>query len=320
MENKINIAEILRDMPEGTKLYTPLFGEVKFDKITIADMICISSVNDNRTEVYDHFMKNGSFYSSYSQSECLLFPSKLMRDWSKFAWKKGDVLVSYDRTAHVIFEKFIDDTYTVFAGEFSYWKNDKNEDYYVKSDELTERFTLETEDAAKNYINAIEDRLGGKLNRETLEIEKQPEFNDGDIVVYGKSVAICRKIYKNTLYFYASLDEIFGLMFNQSVVSADGYRLATDSEKQHLFDVLKKEGKVWDAEKKQFVDLKPKFELKPFDKVLVRDTDDQEWKIELFSHYDETWKYICLGSYFKQCIPYEGNEHLLGTTNNPEKI
>lgn len=61
---------------------------------------------------------------------------------------------------------------------------------------------------------------------------------------------------------------------------------------------------------------KPQF--KPFDKVLVRGVDEQEWECSLFSHITEGGYYVCVGSWWLQCIPYEGNEHLLGTTNNPE--
>lgn len=64
-------------------------------------------------------------------------------------------------------------------------------------------------------------------------------------------------------------------------------------------------------------DQKPKTELKPFDKVLVRDADNEEWKCNLFSHIDEDVYYMCVSAGWKQCIPFEGNEHLLGTTNNP---
>lgn len=65
-------------------------------------------------------------------------------------------------------------------------------------------------------------------------------------------------------------------------------------------------------------DQKPKTELKPFDKVLARDDDDREWRCDFFSHLgDKEGVFICLTTWWKQCIPYEGNEHLLGTTNNP---
>ena len=65
-------------------------------------------------------------------------------------------------------------------------------------------------------------------------------------------------------------------------------------------------------------DQESKHQLKPFDKVLVRDSDNEKWELNLFSHIDEDDSYFCLRSYWKQCIPYEGNEHLLGTTNAPE--
>lgn len=65
-------------------------------------------------------------------------------------------------------------------------------------------------------------------------------------------------------------------------------------------------------------DKEAKHQFKPFDKVLVRDRDEQEWECSLFSHIDKEGCYVCVGSWWLQCIPYEGNEHLLGTTNNPE--
>ena len=60
-------------------------------------------------------------------------------------------------------------------------------------------------------------------------------------------------------------------------------------------------------------------QFKPFDKVLVRDRDADEWECNLFSRIDEEGLYYCVSSWWMQCIPYEGNEHLLGTTNNPEQ-
>lgn len=60
--------------------------------------------------------------------------------------------------------------------------------------------------------------------------------------------------------------------------------------------------------------------LKPFDKVLVRDGIDEKWSISLFSYYDEgnqTFPYVCASGHYVRCIPYKGNEHLLGTPNTP---
>jgi hypothetical protein len=63
-------------------------------------------------------------------------------------------------------------------------------------------------------------------------------------------------------------------------------------------------------------------ELKPFDRVLVRDDCDEEWHIDFFEGMnkdkDYPYTYRCLNSLRYHCIPYEGNEHLLGTTENVE--
>lgn len=69
---------------------------------------------------------------------------------------------------------------------------------------------------------------------------------------------------------------------------------------------------------KQIEDLPKKCELKPFDKVLVRDSNDHEWKAGIFSHYGEglNYPFICVGCGYGYCIPYnEETKHLLGTTD-----
>lgn len=61
-------------------------------------------------------------------------------------------------------------------------------------------------------------------------------------------------------------------------------------------------------------------ELKPFDKVLVRDSNDEKWSIDFYKKYEEykEFHYSCLSCNFKYCIPYEGNEFLFDTTITPE--
>lgn len=63
----------------------------------------------------------------------------------------------------------------------------------------------------------------------------------------------------------------------------------------------------------------PAHTFKPFDRVLVRDRDKSIWDIDFFSYTDEVDNgFMCIGSYWNQCIPYEGNESLLGTTDSPK--
>lgn len=318
MEEKINIAEILRDKPKGTKLYSSACGKCKLEEVDDKSFK-ISFYNSkfgfmNGGEGY--LDKNGKLYDD---GECVVFPSKEMRDWRKFAWKKGDVLVSEDNV-HIIFEKFEDDTYTRFKGKHYLWKECNVEDYNKEETKmLTSVFEKATDDVAQTYIKTIEEHLDGKLNLETLEIEKQLEFKDGDIVVYGKSVAICRRIYKHTLSFYVSLNEMFGLLFADEVESSEEYRFATEEEKQQLFDALEKEGKAWDAEKKQIVDIKKELQFKPFEKVLVRDSYNDMWRASFFSHITEDdGRYVTTCCTWKFCIPYIGNESLVGTTKDVE--
>ena len=175
METKINIADILKDKPVGLKFYSNTFGYISFNGVH-KDKVYFFSEDTNAHSV----KPNGKMYDG---GESIIFPSKEMRDWEKFSWKKGDILVSEDNV-HIIFEKFEDDTYTRFKGKHYLWKECDEEDYNKEETKmLTSVFEKATDDDAQTYISTIEERLGGKLNRETLEIEKtQPEFKDGDIV------------------------------------------------------------------------------------------------------------------------------------------
>lgn len=144
----MNIAEILKKCPKGTKLYSPVYGEVEFVKVKYGESYAIHCVT--KDGALDYFTSDGRLYCDFPDAECMLFPSKDQRDWSKF----------------------------------------------------------------------------------------KP----------------CNK-------------------------SAN-----------------------------------KKLQLKPFDKVLVRDSNNYEWSCDFFCKEEDNI-YYCMTSYWNQCIPYEGNEHLLGTVN-----
>lgn len=339
METKINIAAILKDKPQGTKLYDWLHNiDVELDTISTTDtetVVWCTNETNNNTTCYRGYSEFGT-ERGYPDGLQILFPSKEMRDWSKFAWKKGDILVSKHGTTEVVFDCFDDDTYETFKGKHALKTIEGEAEYKGESDDgydfYTENYYLESVNAAQTYINTIEERFGGKLNLETLEIEKaQPEFKDGDVLFVkckGSAFIEIFNYFKNNgdLYDHVSLDttthelDISGeyKIFKENIIEI---RLATEEEKQQLFDALEKEGKAWDAEKKQIVDLKPKCEFKPFDKVLGRNEKDDVWEAELFSHYREESQYPfrCIGFSRKYCIPYnEKTAHLLGTTDDWE--
>ncbi len=323
MEKELNIAAILKDKPTETKLWSPMLGDCIYCyNNTHPEEIIIAFTDKNGEEKEWTFSYSGRIISAPDTADVCLFPSKQMQDWSKFAWKKGDVLADEER--FVIFKGFENDDYTEFFAPFEY---NNNNTFRQDLGLITNEFRKVNDYVAREFIGKVEEHYGGKLNLETLEIEHpKQEFKDGDIVAFGESVAIYKKFENDELYFYACIEAAWGLILSDSVNTSLEYRLATDSEKQQLFSALAKEGKAWDAEKKQIVDLKPKVEFKPFDKVLVRNTDTEEWFPGFFEKFDITWNYpyhimnrrSMTDFAFKQCIPYEGNEHLLGTTKDVE--
>lgn len=328
METEINIVEILKDKPQGTKLYSSACGKCKLEEVDDKSFK-ISFYNSKfgfMTGGEGYFDKNGKLYDD---GECVVFPSKEMRDWSKFQWKKGDVLVSNDGGTEVIFDKWYDGTYTNFYSKHYLNSEDENN---IKYNEAflctTERYSLEDKDTAQTYINTIEKRLGGKLNLDTLEIEKtQPEFKDGDIVCISGMGYLTYGIVKSIdnsskkLEYYV-LNDMSTLNFEDWLSFEDKQiQPITETQQIILFDALAKDGKAWDAEKKQIVDLKPKIKLKPFDRVLCRDGVGKEWHIDLFESVltdNSEYNYKCMVNVWKICIPYKGNEYLLGTTKDVE--
>ena len=241
--------------------------------------------------------------------------------------EKGDVLVNKDGDVYIIFERFVDDTYCSFVGKYYLWKeNNDTEQFYEKERLLTSDFNKANKEEAQTYINTIEEKLGSKLNRETLEIEKtQPEFKDGDIVCISGMGYLAYGIVKSIDYSskkleYYVLNDMSTLKFEDWLSFEDKQiQPITETQQIILFDTLAKRGKAWDAEKKAIVGLKPKFdELKPFDKVLVRDSESDKWRANLFGYIDKDEYYHCVYANWVYCIPYAGNEHLLGTTKDVE--
>ena len=88
MNENIDLTKILKDCPKGTKLYSPIFGEVDFEKIRSDNEYAIITKKGSYTAT---FTEEG-FYRTDVDGECLLFPSKDQRDWSKFTapWLKKE--------------------------------------------------------------------------------------------------------------------------------------------------------------------------------------------------------------------------------------
>ena len=236
-----DIAEILKNYPKGTKLYSPICGECYLHCVEGWEI----RVNDNSDVIY-RFFEDGRQRLS---GECLLFPSKENRNWSTFnntkRFKKGDFITNI---GFICIYNGINKNGAIQYFAFIPWDWDRNtsvERYYI---EPTEKYKIGV----------------GYIDNET--------------------------------------------------------RLSTEFEKNLLLSAIEYKGYVWDSEKFELRKKEPEF--KPFDNVLVRDSNNMVWNLAQYAFKDEnnTSYNHCVvgGSHWVYCIPYEGNEHLLGTKENCE--
>lgn len=128
---------------------------------------------------------------------------------------------------------------------------------------------------------------------------------------------------------FNGLDDIYGNLFPIDLETKNGKKFSLTKE-GYYFTNEDSECLLWPSKKvrtwEEFTVKKPKFDpktLNPFDKVLVRDTDSQDWTCGLFSHavvFNDRRKYNIGEIYYTMCIPYnEDTKHLVGTTDeSPE--
>ena len=336
MEQKdIDIYEILKNEEYGTELYTPKCGRVWHSGMA-NDKDSAKAIWTEDEAGREHFFdKNGKIYK---EGEILLFPSKQMRDWSKF-FKKGDVLICYEGTKpyYTIFDGFENNTYRAFKGKFAH---DCCEDKWYQNEGNLSTNTFHKLNRADSeiYVTKIEERFGGKLNRETLEIEKpkKPVFEIGKLYVFherdedGELAIIGELIDKNesedTLTFgnqYEIETEKFvtDQAFDLRISVNTELREATENE----VELFNKHYAIWKKEK----EAKEQPAFKVFDKVLVRNGKRFKWQPAFFVRdrgEEAIYRYKVLliekgkvGD-FTSCIPYEGHENIAFTYYDIENL
>lgn len=329
MEQKdIDIYEILKDMPDGTSLYTPMVGKVELTSVATNKEAGEAIWTENRNGEFS-FDKNGRWLDG---GEVLLFPSNEMRDWSKF-FKKGDVLeFAGDKGVQgtCTFEKFEDETKTRFIGRYVKEK----EALSYKRPSIYRTADWGKSDDPAGYIRFVEERLGGKLNRETLEIEKpaKPTFEIGKLYVFdeededGNVTVIGKLIDKNesedTLTFgnqYEIENEKFvtDQAFDLRISVHEELREATQLEAE----IFNKHCALWEKQAKEQA-AKGQPDFKTFDKVLVRCGKGLKWLPAFFIRdrgEGTNYRYNVLPLHsgktadFTICIPYDGHENFAFT-------
>lgn len=324
MTNDDNLIPLLKNHI-GAKIYDKVRGEsVIVDSVKEAAIYCRSD-NTNTLYMYE---KDGKLLG-YPRGMVALVLSKEFEDISVLEWKKGDILVSYpyeeDQNSICIFKHFINNTYTQFKCVYETSYKDGNV-------AMTNNSILNSRDytSQNNLINIrsiFSERIHNVLNVEFNFVKNRPcwedlKFNYGDYIIVEQkqdNPNICRydSNDNNFLFTYDGAN-IKGEHFYQSAIyDLDDIVCIRDANDEEI-KILKSAISEVDSiirENEENTD------LKPFDKVLVRDRNDCRWNIGLFSFYkiNKPYTYKCINGSYIQCIPYKGNEHLLGTTNNPDE-
>lgn len=161
----MNLVEILKDCPKGTKLYSPIFGDVELvEALRNEEEIYPIEIKTSDCST-DRFTKDGRIYADYD-GECTLFPSREQRDWSKFKVKKPKfdpkTLRPFDKVLVYLngiwdcdlFSYIKPDFCTCVSGSFDYCipYNDDTKHLVGTTDEAPE-FYRYWEDQMKNLLN-----------------------------------------------------------------------------------------------------------------------------------------------------------------------
>lgn len=165
MNNNINIAEILKDCPEGMELYSSIYGEVELLKVNSNDTYpIIITIGIDCTGT---FTSDGRLYEQFHSAECILFPSREMRDWTKF-FKRGDVVIKNGGGMAAVFDGWVNDTYTEFNTTVNlYCDNNTGEEEVCD----TLLFRKATEEEREQFIKKAERAFNGKYNPDTMQVE-----------------------------------------------------------------------------------------------------------------------------------------------------
>lgn len=282
---KINLVELLKDCPSGMELDCVSYDNVSFDKISddkkaVYPIFCyITDKEGNRSGI--SFTENGCESKRYG-AKCVIFP-KDKNTWKGFhrPFVEGDV-VSTETGMYIGIVKSTEDSHECCTFCSVHGK----QDFHVGRKLFFSRLATTEE---KQIMFDIIKANGYRWNPETKTLEKLPKFKVGDRIRHKNNTTIIKTI---------------GYIYSDSYALYDGRLLYF------------KEQDEWELVPNKF-DINT---LKPFEsKVLVRTENSDIWEGDIFVRYDRNAtinKFHCIGGWYEKCIPFKGNEWLLGTTDD----
>lgn len=300
MNENLNLVEILKDCPKGTKLYSSVFGEVEFANAEGLNSYPICIITQGK---YEYLTSEGKMFAEYD-GECILFPSREQRDWSKFTapWYKkekklvehkfndGDIVTIGSGSQIFILQKAISGNIGYCYTGYDFKRNE----FFVPGRWTFDR--LATEEEKQKLFRAIKNN-GYKWNAETNTLDKliKPKFKVGDKIVNRVS------LYMGDL---SHQDVISEITEDKYILNDGGY-------------INIKNQDIWELahDKKQRFDPKT---LQPYMKVLVRDSNVGYWRAAFYSHKkgdkEGLYTYATSDNAYIYCIPYnDDTKHLVGT-------
>lgn len=336
MENKINIAELLKDCSSGMELDCTMYEDVYFDYVDELNIIhCYILYETHRTSIT--FNQYGTPNSNI-KSKCVIFP-KGKTTWEGFQspFKDGDVVISYLGNIHILKNRTT--SYCCCDGMGVLNKNWTTNIVVVR---------LATETEKQKLFQAIKDN-GYKWNSETKTLEEliQPKFKVGDVVKSKNCpeagsfviVSVGEDTYLINLKKYCIK---FKDQDNYELINAPKFKVGDRvkhisdytsgivtkvSNKGYYIDYPKGKGVCYISftSEKDYKLVPNKFDittLKPFEsRVLVRDNDFDTWKPSFWGYLRRgEFMYDTVRGVFRQCIPYEGNKHLMNTADDCDKF
>lgn len=291
MENKINLVEILKDCPKGMELDCTIFNSVTFGGIDSGSSYPIEIKIGDKNTVTESLTEFGE-WNANENSKCVIFP-KGQTTWEGFVppieFKEGDIiytLLESDLKFISIFKKASETLIYTYVALGSTLYRGSMSGLCKKNDIKLQR--LATEEEKAELFKAIKEN-GYKWNAEkkTLEELIEPIFKMGDTVKNKDNRTIVIVRVTDEYYTYIDQKGEKGILY---IRAQNDWKLVLDN-------------------------------LIPFEsKVLVRSADGDLWKPAIYGFFSYKGMYVVGGIFWTQYIPYEGNEHLLGTKNDCDEF
>ena len=295
MNENIDLTKILKDCPNGTKFYTSVWGEVSFEKILDRE---VYTIEIDTVSGYRLLMKEGC-YTKSNDAECIIFPSKDQRDWSKFTapWYKKESEPKF-KVGDWVINKLGDSWHIVNLDKKNYKVCDGKGNYNY--------FPISKQD--KMHLWTIQD------------------VKDSDVLVNGSNIFIFHFINNRRLMGYCHVNMDDGNLYNdigrnECFCTIDAQITpATKEQRDLLFQKIKEAGYKWNVKTNTLDKLvNPKFDPKtlvPFTKVLI--WKDLIWIPTMFTFLDFSLEYprMRYNTIAVKVIPYNNDtKHLIGKTD-----